>query len=97
MLEVFRVAIGIIVILLGLALMFTTVVTSGVFVGLFSSAAFSWPWIHYDEISMPLEVFANSFSGWLVLAAFIAAIIPAVFIMILGASIIARRYVINLP
>ena len=94
-LEVLRVAIGIMVILFGLALLFTAVVTSGVFVGLFSSAAFSWPWIHYDEISMPLEVFANSLSGWLVVAAFIAAVIPAIFIMILGASIIARRYVIN--
>jgi len=94
-LEVLRVAIGIMVILFGLALLFTAVVTSGVFVGLFSSAAFSWPWIHYDEISMPLEVFANSLSGWLVVAAFIAAVIPTVFIMILGASIIARRYVIN--
>jgi phage shock protein PspC (stress-responsive transcriptional regulator) len=94
-LEVLRVAIGIMVILLGLALLFTAVVTSGVFVGLFSSAAFSWPWIHYDEISMPLEVFANSLSGWLVVAAFVAAVIPTVFIMILGASIIARRYVIN--
>jgi phage shock protein PspC (stress-responsive transcriptional regulator) len=94
-LEVLRVAIGIMVILFGLALLFTAVVTSGVFVGLFSSAAFSWPWIHYDEISMPLEVFANSLSGWLVVAAFIAAVIPTIFIMILGASIIARRYVIN--
>ncbi len=94
-LEILRVAIGIMVILFGLALLFTAVVTSGVFVGLFSAHAFSWPWIHYDEISMPLETFANSFSGWLILAAFIAAVIPTIFIMILGASIIARRYVIN--
>ena len=42
---------------------------------------------------MPLEVFANSFSGWLIFAAFIAAIIPAIFIMILGVSVIARKYV----
>ena len=94
-LEILRVAIGIMVILIGLALLFTAVVTSGVFVGLFSAHAFSWPWIHYDEISMPLQTFANSFSGWLILAAFIAAVIPTIFLMILGASIIARRYVIN--
>lgn len=93
--EILRVAIGIIVILLGLALMFAAVVTSGVFVGLFSGAAFSWPWVHYKEMSLPLEVFANSFSGWLIFAAFIAAIIPAIFIMILGASVIARKYVFN--
>ena len=91
--EILRVAIGLIVMLVGLALIFAAVVTSGVFIGLFSGAAFSWPWIHYKEVSMPLEVFANSFSGWLVLAAFIAAIIPAVFIMILGVSVIARKLV----
>jgi hypothetical protein len=94
-LEILRVAIGITVVLFGLALMTTAVITSGVFVGLFSGASFSWPWIHYDELSMPLEVFANSISGWLIFAAFIAAVIPTIFIMILGASIIARRYVIN--
>jgi phage shock protein PspC (stress-responsive transcriptional regulator) len=94
-LEILRVAIGILVILFGLALMFTAVVTSGALVGLFSAHAFSWPWIHYDEISVPLQTFANSISGWLILAAFIAAVIPTIFIMILGASIIARRYVIN--
>ncbi|HZB12328.1 MAG TPA: PspC domain-containing protein [Chryseolinea sp.] len=94
-LEVLRVVIGITVILFGLALMFTAVITSGALVGLFSSTAFSWPWVHYDELSMPLEVFANSLSGWLILAAFIAAIVPTIFIMILGASIIARRFVIN--
>ncbi|HZI25297.1 MAG TPA: PspC domain-containing protein, partial [Chryseolinea sp.] len=94
-LEVLRVVIGITVILFGLALMFTAVITSGALVGLFSSTAFSWPWVHYDELSMPLEVFANSLSGWLILAALIAAIVPTIFIMILGASIIARRFVIN--
>jgi phage shock protein PspC (stress-responsive transcriptional regulator) len=95
LMEVLRVAIGIAVILLGLTLLFTSVVTAGVFVGLFSTTAFSWPWVHYDEISMPLQVFANSFSGWLVFAAFIATIIPAIFIVILGASVIARKYVIS--
>ncbi|HEX6224925.1 MAG TPA: PspC domain-containing protein [Chryseolinea sp.] len=94
-LEILRVAIGVAVILFGLALLFTAVITSGALVGIFSSAAFSWPWVHYDELSMPLEVFANSLSGWLIFAALIAVIIPTIFIMILGASIIARRFVIN--
>ena len=62
--------------------MFTAVVTGGVLIGLFSGAClYHGHGFHYDEISMPLEVFANSFSGWMVFAAFIAAIIPAIFIM----------------
>ncbi len=93
LLEIFRVGIGIIVILLGVSLMFTTVITGGVLVGLFSAASMPGPAFHFDEISMPLEVFANSFSGWMVFAAFIAAIIPSIFITLLGASIIAKKYV----
>ena len=93
LLEIFRVGVGIVVILLGVSLMFTTVITGGVLVGLFSAASLPGPAFHFDEISMPLEVFANSFSGWMVFAAFIAAIIPSVFITLLGASIIAKKYV----
>jgi phage shock protein PspC (stress-responsive transcriptional regulator) len=95
LIEVLRVVIGIVVILLGVSLIFATVITSGVFIGIFSAAELSAPWIHNSDLRMPLEVFANSFSGWLVVAAFIASIIPAIFIVILGASVIARRYVIT--
>ncbi len=93
LLEIFRVAIGVVVILLGIGLIFTTVITCGVLVGLFSASTMSWPHFHYDEISMPLEVFVNSFSGWMVFAGFLAAIIPAILITLLGASIIAKKYV----
>jgi phage shock protein PspC (stress-responsive transcriptional regulator) len=93
--EILRVAIGVTIVLFGLALIFAAVVSAGVFIGVFSGAALSWPGIHYNEISMPLEIFANSISGWLIVAAFIAAIIPAIFIMILGVSVIAQRYIIG--
>jgi phage shock protein PspC (stress-responsive transcriptional regulator) len=93
--EVLRVAIGIAVILIGLTLLFTSVITAGAVVGVFSTTAFSWPWIHSDEISMPLQVFTNSVSGWLVFAAFIATIIPSLFVVILGASVIARKFIVG--
>lgn len=91
--EIFRVAIGIIIILFGASLIFAAVIAGGVFIGLFSASAFTWPLINHNEISMPLEVFANSFSGWMVVAAFFAALIPAVLITLLGASIVAKKYV----
>jgi phage shock protein PspC (stress-responsive transcriptional regulator) len=93
--EILRVAIGIVIILLGIGLILTAIVAGGVFIGLFSSTALPGTFNHYDELSMPLEVFVNSISGWLVLAAFVATIIPAAFIMILGVSVIARKYVIG--
>ena len=95
LLEIFRVAIGIMVVLLGASLIMATVITGGVLIGLFSAAAFTWPAMHYHEISVPLEVFTNSFSGWMVFAGFVAAIIPAILITLLGASIIAKKLILN--
>lgn len=93
LLEILRVAIGIMVILMGISLMFATVITGGVLIGLFSATTMPWFHFNYDEISMPFEVIVNSFSGWMVFAGFLAAIIPSILITLLGASIIAKKYV----
>jgi phage shock protein PspC (stress-responsive transcriptional regulator) len=93
--EILRVAIGIAVILLGLSLMFASVAASGALVGIFSGSASSWPWMDYHDMGLPLDIIANSFSGWLIFAAFLATVIPSIFIMILGASVIARRYLFS--
>jgi phage shock protein PspC (stress-responsive transcriptional regulator) len=93
LLEVFRVAIGIVVVLLGISLVFTAIIAGGVMIGLFSASAFTWPAVSYHEVSMPLEVFTNSFSGWLVFAAFVAALVPAILITLMGVSIIAKRFI----
>lgn len=88
--EVIRVAIGIVVVMTGASLMLAAVITAGVFIGLFSASAFGGP---YTDFAFPLEVLTNSFSGWLVFAGFIAAMVPATLITLLGASIIAKQYV----
>lgn len=93
--DVLRVAIGIMVVLFGIGMLFTVVVSSGVFAGLFSTSAFSWPLPHYGDATLPFEVFANSISWWLVVAAIIALLIPSIFVVVLGISVIVRRYVIN--
>ena len=64
LIEVLRVVIGVMVILLGVALTFATVITAGVLIGLFSATELSGPLLQHNDISLPLEVFANSFSGW---------------------------------
>jgi phage shock protein PspC (stress-responsive transcriptional regulator) len=89
--EVLRVAIGIVVILVGLSLMLTAIICGGILIGLFSVSAFSW--VNQAEMSLPLQAFTNSFSGWMVFAAFLALVIPASFVTLLGSSIIAKKYV----
>ncbi len=93
LLEIVRLAIGIIVVLLGISLMLAAIVTTGVFIGLFSTSVFNWPAGSHSDLSMPLDVISNSFSGWMVFAGFIAAFIPCVLLALLGSSIIAKRFV----
>jgi Putative auto-transporter adhesin, head GIN domain len=82
-------------VLFGASLIFGAVIVGGVLIGLFSASAFTWPILSNNDISMPLEVFTNSFSGWMVVAAFFAALIPAILILLLGASIIVKKYVFS--
>ncbi len=93
--EILRVAIGIIIVLVGVSLMLAAIITGGVFLGLFSASAFTWPSDQYGELAMPLDVITNSFSGWMVFAGFIAALIPSILITLLGSSIIAKKYVFS--
>jgi phage shock protein PspC (stress-responsive transcriptional regulator) len=95
LMEIFRVGIGIIIVLFGASLIFGAVIAGGVLIGLFSASAFTWPILSHNDISMPLEIFTNSFSGWMVVAAFFAALIPAILILLLGASIIVKKYVFS--
>lgn len=93
--EVIRVAIGILILLMGVGFILTAVIVGGVLVGLFSASAFSWPASSDAELSVPLEVIMNSFSGWMVFAGFIVVMIPAVLVSMLGASIVAKKYVFS--
>lgn len=95
LLEVIRVAIGIIIVLLGAGFMLTAIIAGGVFLGLFSASMFSWPAGSEAELSVPMGVIMNSFSGWMILAGFFAVIIPALLVAMMGASIVAKKYVFS--
>lgn len=95
LLEVIRVAIGILILLTGVGFILFAVIAGGVFVGLFSATAFSWPAASDAELSVPLQIIMNSVSGWMVFAAFVAIMIPAVLVTMLGASIVAKKYVFS--
>ncbi|HEY3402757.1 MAG TPA: PspC domain-containing protein [Ohtaekwangia sp.] len=87
--EVLRVAIGIFVSLLGMTMLFAVLVCGGILVGLFSAGA----WTELSDISFPAQMFTESFPGWIAVAAFVGAIIPAIFIVLLGVSIIAKKII----
>jgi phage shock protein PspC (stress-responsive transcriptional regulator) len=96
LMELIRVAIGIVIVFVGLALVFGVVVTGGVLLGLFSAAAFSLPWMpEFQDATIPMDVFMRAFPGWVAFAGFLASLVPSIFLILLGVSIIAKRIVFN--
>jgi phage shock protein PspC (stress-responsive transcriptional regulator) len=94
--DVLRTLIGVFITLLGLAMFLSILVTAGIVFGFISVSAIpSWWDIPVTEWGLPLEAMRNSFSSWTVLFAMFAAIIPAMFIILIGNSIIAKRVVFN--
>ena len=93
-LDIIRVAIGIIIVLIGLSLVFSIVVTAGILFGLFSAATFSLPFFgEFNDASIPIEAFIRAFPVWTATAAFIGSVVPSIFMILLGVSVIANRIV----
>jgi phage shock protein PspC (stress-responsive transcriptional regulator) len=96
MVEVVRVLIGVFIVLIGVSLLFSIVVSAGMLFGLFSANALSVPWMNeFNEASLPVDAFLRAFPTWTAVAAFFATAIPTVFIILLGISVIAKKIIFN--
>ncbi len=94
--EIIRVAFGIVIILIGVCLLFSVVVTAGFLFGIFTAGTFSLPWVNeFNESSIPIQTLTNTFSGWTAFAGFLASAVPSIFLILLGASVIAKRIVFS--
>lgn len=93
MLEVVRVFAGILIMLFAIGLIFTSLIGFGALVGLF---AFPWSGtVGHGMMGFPIDSIQNMIPTWMGIAAFFAALIPSVFILLLGLTIINNRGVIN--
>jgi len=91
---VVRIIIGVIMILFGASLVFAIVVTGGVLLGMFAGGALSAPWLaEFNDANLPIETFTRAFPGWVALAGILAALVPSIFVVLLGASVIARKLI----
>jgi len=94
--DVLRTLIGLVISLAGLALLITILITAGLVFGFISISALpSWWNIPVSEIGFPLEALRNSFPTWTIIFSFLIALIPTLFIILIGNSIIAKRIVFN--
>lgn len=91
--DVLRIVIGIILVICGLGMIFGLVVSAGALTGLFTAASFAWPWGDPADAAIPVDVMVRSFPVWTAVAAFVASIVPAIFIVLLGFSATANRIV----
>jgi phage shock protein PspC (stress-responsive transcriptional regulator) len=94
--EVLRVAIGIVITLIGFCLILVTLIMFGMLAGILSPpdwSLFSDGYLAAPNI--PLSAIRNSLPTWMVIAAFFMVVIPSLFAILLGSSIIARRVVFN--
>jgi len=91
--NVLRIMIGVVILLLGVALVLSILLAFGILFGIISSFSLPADWHMMDGISFPIEAFKATFSTWTIVAAFLVALIPSLFIQMLGSSIIARKIV----
>jgi phage shock protein PspC (stress-responsive transcriptional regulator) len=96
LLEVVRVAIGIVIVVVGVSLAFGIVVSGGLLFGILSTSEIAFPFISsVDGNHIPVDAFVRAFPFWTGMAAFFASLVPSVFIILLGASVIAKRIIFN--
>lgn len=91
LLDVVRVAIGVVLVIVGLSMISGLVISAGVLAGVLSATnAWWWGW---DHAQVPLDTIFQSFPTGTAVASFIAASIPAIFVVLLGLSVVAKRIV----
>lgn len=91
--DVLRVAIGILITLIGLTFLLSIIFIGGVALGIFSVNTPLWGDAEFRALSLPMEAIRNGFPGWTIVFAFLASIIPALFMLLIGSSIIAKKVI----
>lgn len=95
--EFVRIIAGVIFVLIGASMILSLVVMLGMFLGLFSSGIWGQdaPYLMFGEVGLPLDLVSTSFPVLTSAAGFLLLVIPSLFIILLGASIIAKRIIFN--
>ncbi len=96
LIEVIRVAFGIVITFTGLALIFAVIVSTGILFGLISGVSVPIHWgVPFNEAALPMEALSRAIPTMTGVAAFVGAVIPGIMIALLGISLIAKRIVFS--
>jgi len=94
--DVLRIAIGVLMTLLGVTIIISLILAFGVAVGLFGmpDGSFFNDW-YINSPNFPIDALRQSISPWTVFFTFLIGFIPALFLALLGSSIVARKIVFH--
>ena len=96
--EAVRVLVGVFIVGIGLMFLLSVLATVGVTLGILSTSMVDVPWQNQaHELGIPLDAFLRAFPGWVIFAGFMALLVPALILLLLGISVIARRIVFSAP
>jgi len=87
--EAIRVIFGLILVLTAIALTLSMLILGGVALGIFTGGYF------VEYVDFPLELIRQDISVLPILAGFLAGLIPSIFLVILGISIITKNLILN--
>lgn len=90
-----RVIVGGSFVLAGLMTILGLVIAGGILVGIFSQDLISIGHLHFGDMGLPLDTFTTGLPSFTLLAAFFVATIPSFLLIMLGASLIAKRIVFS--
>ena len=92
--DIFRITFGLVISATGFFMLIAIVLAATFWFGVISITALP-EWGEFRNINLPFEPMRQAFPMWSMIFAFVAAAIPALFIMLLGNSIIAKRIVFH--
>ncbi len=87
--EAIRVVAGVAIAIVGLSMIFSLMMVTGLMVGVISAAHVTW------DLPIPFELIRGSVPIAASIAAFFSALIPALFLTLVGVMLIAKQKVIN--
>ncbi|HNP19997.1 MAG TPA: PspC domain-containing protein [Fulvivirga sp.] len=88
-----RIIAGVFFILVAFFAILSLIIAIGVVIGIFSSDIMTLGHLNFGQMGIPLETMTNGLPGFTAAAAFFVIITPFILMLLLGASIIARRII----
>ncbi|MTI40641.1 PspC domain-containing protein [Fulvivirga lutimaris] len=90
-----RIIVGASFIFGGIMSILALIIAGGVVIGLFSSDLIRIGHLHFGDMGLPLDILSSGLPSFTLLAAFFVATIPSFLLIMLGASLIAKRIVFS--